>query len=111
MCNASIDAIGKQLVKKLARLYITYRKKLEPLGAGLAGGRRRNTDVRKYRRKKFQKRTRKFRRLAKLGIQVDKLPRTGGTKAMTYGQAIMGVSDSMLQNQRRTTTAASPTTV
>ena len=75
----------------------------------MAGGRRRNTDVQKKRHKNFKKRVKKFRRLQKIGIKVDKLLRTGGTKAMTYGEGIMGVSDSMLRNQRRTTgTASSP---
>ena len=56
-CNASTDALGKKLEEKLALLNITYKKKVKSLGAGLAGGRRRNTDVQKLRLKNFQKRT------------------------------------------------------
>ena len=52
----------------------------------------------------FKRRIKKFRRLERIGVKVDKLLRTGGTKAMTYGEGIMGVSDSMLRNQRRTLT-------
>ena len=106
---ASTEALGKKLEEKLALLNITYKKKVKSLGAGLAGGRRRNTDVQKLRLKNFQKRTNKFRMLARIGVEVHKLLRTGGIKAMTYGEGIMGVSDSMLRNQRRTTGTASST--
>ena len=47
--------------------------------------------------------------LTKVGVKVHRLLRTGAIKSMTYGQAIMGVSDSMLRNLRRTTGAASST--
>jgi len=109
VCNASTDAMGRKLEAGLARLNIAYRKKVKSLGAGLAGGRRRNTDVQKARLKNFKARVKKFRMLAKVGVKVHRLLRTGAIKSMTYGQAIMGVTDSMLRNLRRTTGAASST--
>ena len=107
--NASTDAFGKKLEAGLKRIKVTYEKKVKSLGAGLAGGRRRNTDVQKKRHRDFKNMIKKFRRLDKIGAKVDKRLRIGGAKAMTYGEGIMWVSDSMLRNQRRTTgTASSP---
>ena len=40
-----------------------------------------------------------------IGISASRLLRLGAKAAMTYGQAIMGVSNSMLRDQRRIATA------
>ena len=40
--------------------------------------------------------------MRKLGISTSRLLRTGANAAMTYGQAILGVSNSLLRDQRRT---------
>ena len=93
----------------MAPLNIAYHKKAKSLGAGLAGGRRRNTDAQRVRLKNFKARVKKFRMLTKVGVKVHRFLRTGAIKSMTYGQAIMGVSDSMLRNLRRTAGAASST--
>ena len=42
----------------------------------------------------------------KLGIKTDRVVRTGGLAAMTFGQAITGVSNSTLMGQRRVVGAA-----
>lgn len=41
-----------------------------------------------------------------VGVSAAKLFRTGGKAAMTYGEAINGVSDSLLRDQRRTDSVA-----
>ena len=48
----------------------------------------------------------RFRWLRKLGIDTAMLVRTGGKQALTYGGAIMGVSNSLLRDQRRVGAAA-----
>ena len=57
----------------------------------------------------MKKRFPRFRRLRKLGVSTSRLLRTGAKAAMTYGQAILGVSNSLLRDQRRTAaTIAAP---
>ena len=70
-CNASTDALGKKLEAGLKKFKVTYEKKVKSLGAGLAGGRRRNTDVQKRRLRDFRRRVKNFRRLEKVGVKVD----------------------------------------
>ena len=48
----------------------------------------------------------KFRRLVKLGVKTDRIVRTGGLAAITFGQAIAGVSSTTLLGQRRLVGAA-----
>ena len=61
----------------------------------------------KHRLRNMKKRVPRFRRLRKLGISTSRLLRTGAKAAMTYGQAIVGVSNSLLRDQRRTAGAIS----
>ena len=65
---------------------------------GLGAGVRRNVDVMKHRLRSMKKRVPRFRRLRKLGISTSRLLRTGAKAAMTYGQAILGVSNSLLRD-------------
>ena len=56
----------------------------------------------------YAARRKRFRRLRQVGVDTARLVRTGST-AMTYGVATSGVSDSMLDMQRRVAAAlASP---
>ena len=48
----------------------------------------------------------KFRRLRRLGICPARIIRTGGKAGFVYGQAIMGVPDHLLRDQRRAVAAA-----
>ena len=84
-----------------------YAKKVKALGVGLGAGVRRNVDVMRHRLKTMKKRVPRFRRLRKLGISTSRLLRTGAKAAMTYGQALIGVSNSLLRDQRRTAAAIS----
>ncbi len=49
----------------------------------------------------------RFRKLARAGVDAAKLLRTRGKVAMTYGQAITGVADGTMRDQRRVAGAAS----
>ena len=94
---------------KEAGILIRYVKKVKALGVGLGAGVRRNVDVAKQRLKTMKKRVPRFRRLRKLGVSTSRLLRTRALAAMTYGQAILGVSNSLLRDQRRTAaTIAAP---
>lgn len=55
---------------------------------------------------KFKGRLKRFRKLRRHGIDSAMLFRTGGKAAMTFGQGIMGVSNSLLRDQRRTAAVA-----
>ena len=68
----------------------------------MGAGTRRNVDVLKGRLEDMKRRIPRFRRLRKLGISTSRLLRTGAKAAMTYGQAITGVGDALLRDQRRT---------
>ena len=63
---------------------------------------RRNVDVAKHRLKMMKKRVPRFRRLRRIGISTSRLLRAGAKAAMTYGQNVLGVSNSLLRDQRRT---------
>ena len=54
----------------------------------------------------FQLRKRRFRRLRCAGVDTARLMRTGGVSALTFGQAVTGVSNKLLQQQRRAVAAA-----
>ena len=69
---------------------------------GLGAGVRRNVDVARRRLKVMKTRVPRFRRLRKIGVSTSRLLRTGAKAAMTYGQVILGVSNSLLRDQRRT---------
>ena len=56
----------------------------------------------KHRLRTMKKRVPRFRRLRKMGISTRRLLRTGAKAAMTHGQAVLGVSNSLLRDQRRT---------
>ena len=104
MVTASTDELGKALVDlwQESGISIKYAKKVKALGVGLVAGVRRNVDIMKHRLRTMKKRVPRFRRLRKLGISTSRLLRTGAKAAMTYGQAIVGVSNSLLRGQRRT---------
>ena len=85
-----------------AGIFVRYAKKVKALGVGLGAGVRRNVDVARHRLKMMKKRVPRFRRLRKIGVSTSRLLRTGGKAAMTYGQNVLGVSNSLLRDQRRT---------
>ena len=86
--------------------HVPYNKGIKSLGAGLGAGVYRNVQVVNARLSGMAARVPRFRWLRKLGIDAAMLVRTGGKQAMTYGGAIMGVSNSLLRDQRRIGAAA-----
>ena len=54
----------------------------------------------------FRQRKDRFRRLRCAGVDTARLMRTGGVSALTFGQAVTGVSNKLLQQQRRAVAAA-----
>ena len=54
----------------------------------------------------FQLRKKRFRRLRNAGVDTARLMRTGGISALTFGQAVTGVSNKLLLQQRRAVAAA-----
>lgn len=102
---ASSDRLGKKMEQIWEGTGIKCVRMVKVLGVGLGAGVRRNADVLRCRLKKMKKRISRFRRLRKIGISTSRLLRTGAKAAMTLGQAIMGVSNSMLRDQRRLATA------
>ena len=111
LVTAATDELGREMEQlwKDDGIHIRYVRKVKALGVGLGAGVRRNVDVMKHRLNTMKKRIPRFRRLRKLGIDTSRLLRTGGKAAMTYGQAILGVSNSLLRDQRTTAaTIAAP---
>jgi hypothetical protein len=106
VCIASSDKLGNDLAHRWSPLNVTYKRRVKSLGVGLAGGRRRNTKVLADRLRKFKMRIPKFKRLRRLGICPARIIRTGGKAGFVYGQAIMGVPDHLLRDQRRAVAAA-----
>ena len=88
---------------------ITFHKGVKSLGVGMGAGRYRNTKVMVARLKGLASRIHRFRQLRKVNVDTSMLLRTGGKQAMTYGLAILGVSNSVLRDQRSVAAAiASP---
>ena len=53
----------------------------------------------------------RFKRLRNAGVDIPRLMRTGGIAALTFGQAVTGVSNKLLLQQRRAVAAMSVRTV
>ena len=106
--TASNSTLGGRLHQKWKDmgLYIPYNKGVRSLGAGLGAGVRRNMQVVNARLAGMKARVPRFRWLRKLGIDAAMLVRTGGKQANTYGGSILGVSNSLLRDQRRVCAAA-----
>jgi hypothetical protein len=96
------------IIDKLPNLKIQFVERAKSLGGALGAGTKRNVQVQRSRLAAFRTRKtqfQKFRRMAGAKA-VSRVLRTGGIAAMVYGQAITGVSNSMLQQQRVATAAA-----
>ena len=100
LVTASTDELGEMMVDlwQGSGICIKYAKKVKALRVGIGAGVRRNVDVMRHRFKTMKKRGPRFRRLGKLGISASRLLRIGAKAAITYGQAILGVSNSLLRD-------------
>ena len=110
VCCASRVQLGRLLVQALPELALRYQHRVTSLGSGLAAGRRRTTHVANARLSAFAQRIGRFRRLRRVGVRTDRLMRTGGTAALQFGQAVTGVSTSLLLKQRRAVAASTVST-
>jgi len=106
ICTASADEVGRGVAAALSEFGIKFSRTVVSLGAALGAGTRRNAMNLNGRLKKFRKRIIRSRKLRSAKVDTARLLRTGATKALTYGQAVMGVSNSMLLAQRRAAAAA-----
>ena len=70
------------------------------LGVGLAGGTFHASHAFRQRLRKFRMRLPRFAAARRLAINTAKLLRTGGMAGVTYGEASVGVSPSLLHAQR-----------
>ena len=111
VCCASSLRIGRELTNAVPGLKLRYAHRVTSLGSALGAGRRRNMMVAHARLASFRARKARFQRLRSAGVDVPRLLRTGGIAALTYGQAVTGVSNKLLLQQRRAVAAATARTV
>ena len=104
-CTASSHTIGVQIARQLKECGIKYNSRVTSLGTGLGAGTRRNMKQVAKRLRAFRARRARFRMLRRNRIKTDRLLRTGGNAAMTFGQRALGVSDSVRLQQRRASAA------
>ena len=106
VCCASSTRIGRAIVAAATGLQLRLAPRVTSLGSALGAGRRRNMKVAHARLAGFQSRKKRFRRLRNAGVDTARLMRTGGIAALTFGQAVIGVSNKLLLQQRRAVAAA-----
>jgi len=98
---ASSNALAKEVVAAVTNIKIKCASRVASLGCGLGAGVRRNAKIMNKRLKSFVARRRRFRMLRKSRVNTARILRTGGNAAMVFGQGALGVSDSLLLQQRR----------
>ena len=100
MCTASSDDLWHKMADKWSEYGINYQRFVKSLGVGMGAGVRRNSRVMKKRFATFKLRIPLFRRLRLANVDQAKIIRTGGKAAIVYGQAILGVPNVLLRQQR-----------
>ena len=100
-CTASSQQLGEDIQAALVDYGVQYKARVTSLGAAIGAGSRRNATALNARLKALKRRVPRFRKLARNAVSTRRLLRTGGTSAMTYGQAVTGVAPSTLLAQRR----------
>ena len=104
---ASTSSLGAEVCGLLEGIAVKAVSRCVSLGTGLGAGNRRNAQQVRKRLRSFRKRIPRFKALRRARVRTDRLLRTGGLVALTFGQRAMGTSNSMLVAQRRAATAAS----
>ena len=102
---ASTSDLRQTIAASLVGLRVKAALRVVSLGTALGAGRRRTVTATK-RVQDFRKRIGCFRVLKKAKVSVARILKTGGVQALTFGQCAMGVSDTTLQAQRRSTAAS-----
>ena len=103
---SSTDLLARQICDKLIGIEVKPVSRCVSLGTGLGAGTRRNCQQARKRLKAFKVRVPRFKALRRARVQTDRVLRTGGISAMTFGQRVIGVSDSALLQQRRAAVSA-----
>ena len=85
ICSASTPSLRAALQRSLVAFGIRYEAWVKSLGSALGAGRRRNAGPLNARLKAFRARAGRFRALRRAGVSTDRLVRTGGISALTYG--------------------------
>ena len=100
VCIASNVRIGRLLADSVPGLVLRCAPRVTSLGSALGAGTRRNITVAHARLSNFRARKARFRRLRAAAVSIPRLMRIGGVAALTFGQAVTGVSDKLLLKQR-----------
>ena len=105
---ASSSALADGIRSNLRHLVITSVRGTRSLGSAIGCGKVRYTSLQRQRLRDFKVRRSRFQKVRRdVGARrTGAVLRTGGTAALTYGQATIGVSCTMLQAQRRAVAAA-----
>ena len=108
VCIASTPTLASAIVAQCPGLGIKVQRAAKSLGGSIGTGRNRTVAVQRKRLEAFKARKARFRKLRRrVGAEATALVlRTGGTAAMVYGEASMGVSPSFLHAQRVVVAAA-----
>ena len=101
MSSATTDALAVAANEAIEGLTISVASRVTSLGSGLGAGCRRNMKQVAKRLRAFKRRKFMFKRLRRAGVRTDRLMRTGGIAFLTFGQRALGVSSSLLLDQRR----------
>ena len=100
VCASSVK-LGQKVVDGVKDIMIKQLLSCVALGTGITAGKRRTTAVQRARISKLRARKSRFHALKRCSCNIWKLLQTGGTAALTSGQAVMGASNTVLV-QRRT---------
>jgi len=94
--------LGRDIADRLPGLRLKVDNKAKSLGAALSAGTRRHAGILAARLTKFKLRKDRFRKLRRWAgaARTAAVMRTGGTAALSFGQANTGVADTMLAKQR-----------
>ena len=106
VCCASSLRIGRAMTGAVPGLKLRFAHRVTSLGSALGASRRRTMKVANARLANFRARRGRFQRLRSSGVYMSRLMRTGGVAALTYGQAVIGVSNKLLLQNRRSVAAA-----
>ncbi len=97
----STAALGAEVAAACRpRLQLEVARRPCSLGVGLAGGRRPASHALWKRLRAFRKRLPRFGATRRMGVSTARLLKTGGTAGLTYGEAAVGVSPTLLRAQR-----------
>jgi len=108
-CVASTPQLAAQVVGRLPDLGIKIQRVAKSLGGAVTGGKHRNAKVQQARLAAFKTRKDQFQKLRRsIGATATcAVLRSGGTAALVYGGANMGVANTTLAKQRSAVAASS----